>query len=143
MSPSETETLRARRFGWSALLAWALAGLALEGLQGTRPRWYTSDELARTLLRLGHAHGVGLALLVLVYSSAGVPLLREREDGGRSVGARLRAGALLIPLGFFLGALAHPEGDPSLAVLAVPAGAAALLWALASLARAAWRAPAG
>ena len=135
----DDETFRARRFGWTSLLAWAAAGLMIEGAQGFRVVRYMGDDLARTLLRLGHAHGVGLSLVVLVYSSAGVPLLSARPDGGRSVGRRMRVAAVMVPCGFALSAFRHPEGDPSIAVLAVPIGAVLLLWALASLARAAFR----
>jgi hypothetical protein len=49
----------------------------------------------------------------------------------------LRAGALLIPLGFALGAVAPHEGDPGWPVFLVPGGGALLV---AGLSRAAWRA---
>ncbi len=143
MTRADEETLRARRFGWISLLVWATAGLLIEGAQGFRIPGYVRDELARTLVRLGHAHGVGLSLVVLLYSSAGVPLLRDRADAGRSVGRRLRAAAVLVPLGFAFSAFRHPEGDPSIAVLAVPIGGVLLVWSLASLAVAAYRSDAG
>jgi hypothetical protein len=139
MNATEREALRARRFGWTSLFVWAAFGLFLEGAQGFRLAPFTMDELARTLVRLGHAHGVGLSLVVLVYASNGTPLLTHRDDGGASTGRLLRIAAMLVPAGFALSAIGHPEGDPNLAVLAVPLGALLLLAALASLAFAAWK----
>ena len=42
----------------------------------------------------------------------------------------LRLGAVLMPLGFFLGGVLNHEGDPSLAILLVPLGGVILLYAL-------------
>ena len=139
MNATEREALRARRFGWTSLFAWAAFGLFLEGAQGFRLAPFTIDELARTLVRLGHAHGVGLSLVVLAYASNGTPLLVDRTDGGASIGRLLRLAAVLVPAGFALSAIRHPEGDPNIVVLAVPLGALLLLASLASLALAAWK----
>ena len=136
-----TEVARVRRFGWWSLLAWALLGLCLEAAHGFKLSAYLDDELTRMLLRLGHAHGVGLSLLLLVYSSAGLPLLSHHGDGGRSVSHALVAGALCLPLGFTLGAVAHPEGDPGIAILLAPIGGLALIWGLLQVAAAATRQP--
>ena len=113
-----------RRFGFSSLLAWALFGTALEAMHGFKVGPYLDDELARSMLRLGHAHGVGLAIVVLVYGVAGAPLF---ADGGRAAGRLLRAAALLIPIGFALSAIGHPESDPGVAIFLVPPGAVCLL----------------
>lgn len=139
MTPSEQESRRARRFGWTSLCVWASFGLALEAANGFKLGPYLDDELARMLLRLGHAHGVGLALVVLAYAAVPGPRVSAREDGGRAIGRLLRVGALSVPLGFALSAVAHPEGDPSLAILLVPVGALCTLFALGWLALAAWR----
>jgi len=127
------EQLRSLRFGWTWLFLWACFGIALEAMHGFKIGGYLDDELGRLLLRLGHAHGVGTALVVLVYSAVGVPLLRLRPDGGRRVGRWLRAGAVALPMGFAASALGHPEGDPSLAILLVPVGALLILLALGAL----------
>jgi hypothetical protein len=116
----EREMRRARQFGWTSLALWAVAGLALETAHGLKLAPYLDDELTRLLLTLAHA--------------------AAREDGGRAIGRRLRGGAALVPIGFGLGAVAHPEGDPSIAIVLVPIGAVALLVALARLAWSAWRA---
>lgn len=139
MSPDALEVRAARRFGWTSLACWAALGLGLETMHGFKVGLYLDDELGRMLLRLAHAHGVGLSLVVLVYAFAGVPVLATRPDGGRGIGRLIRAAALLIPLGFALGAIGHPEGDPSLLVILVPAGGALLLVALIALAIASWR----
>jgi hypothetical protein len=48
-----------------------------------------------------------------------------------SVTLQLTAGALLMPLGFFLGGILNSEGDPSLGIVLVPVGAVLLVSALA------------
>ena len=53
------------------------------------------------------------------------------DDGARRTISRwLRVGALLMPLGFFLGGILNYEGDPSLGILLVPLGGLCLLYAL-------------
>ncbi len=49
---------------------------------------------------------------------------------------------MTIPLGFALGAVAHPEGDPGIGIALVPLGAATLLYALVGITIGVWRAPA-
>ena len=139
-APSATwrERAASRRFGWTWLLLWAIGGTALEVAHGFKLSGYLDDEVARMLLRLGHAHGVGLSIVVLVHGVAGAPLFADREDGGRAAGTLLRIGAVLIPLGFALGAIAHPESDPGVGIFLVPPGAACLLAALAWTAVRAW-----
>lgn len=132
------EPQRCRRFAWTSLFGWALFGLALEAAHGFKLSVYLDDGLRRTLLRLAHAHGVVLALVVLGYGAGGAALL-ENPVSARRAGRLLRAGALLIPLGFALSAVRSSEGDPSLPILLVPAGALLLLAALGRTALAAWR----
>lgn len=128
---------RAARFGWTSLALWACAGVALEAAHAFKVSAYLDDELARTLLRLAHAHGVGLSLVVIVFGAAAVP--RLDEGLARHLGSALGAAAILVPLGFALGAIAHPEGDPSLGILLAPLGALALVYALVRVAREMWR----
>ena len=70
---------RAKQFGWWALSAWAVFGLALEAMHGFKVAGYLDDAWTRELLTLAHAHGVGLALLVLVWGEAGAPLFAGRS----------------------------------------------------------------
>jgi len=135
---TSAEQRTARRFGWTSLLGWASFGLVLEGAHAWKLGAVLDDELARLLLRLGHAHGTVLALVVLAFSEAGAPLLRGDGDA-RLAGRLLRVAAVLVPFGFALSAVAHPEGDPNVLVFFVPAGALCLLAGLALVTRAAWR----
>lgn len=124
---------RAARFGWTALLLWACAGAALEAMHGFKVSAYLDDELTRTLLRLAHAHGVGLSLVVLVFGASASP--RLAPELALHLLRALIAAAIVLPIGFLLGAIAHPEGDPSIGIFLVPLGALALIYALA---RTAW-----
>lgn len=124
----------ARAFGFITLLLWAVLGLGLEAAHAFKTPLYLEDELTRMLLRLAHAHGALLGLLSLAYAAVGVPMFERAAETAHSIGRMLRAGSLLLPLGFALGALGHPEGDPGLGILLAPIGALLLLIALARLA---------
>ena len=131
------ESTRCRRFAWTSLVGWVLFGVALEAAHGFKVSAYLDDGLRRSLMRLAHAHGVILALVVLGWGEAGVPLI-EPVGRARGVGRLLRLGALLVPLGFALSSVRASEGDPSLPILLVPLGALALLAALGRTAVGAW-----
>lgn len=135
MSRQASENWYARRFGWTSLLCWACAGLALEAAHGWKVSAVLDDELTRTLLRLAHAHGVGLSLVAIVHGEFATSWLGARA---RPIAVAIWVGAFLVPVGFALGAIAHPEGDPGFGVLLVPIGALALIVALARTAHAAW-----
>ncbi len=53
----------------------------------------------------------------------------------------LRVGSVAMPLGFLLGAIGHPEGDPSIGIFLAPVGGLLLLYPVAVQALAAWRSP--
>lgn len=125
---------RARRFGWLSLTGWAFLGFALEVAHGFKLDAYLDDELTRLLLRLAHAHGVGLSLLLLVYAGAGAPLFVRAPTAGAVADRLLRFGTLCLPLGFALGSIGHPEGDPGLAIVLAPLGGLAVLAALSLIA---------
>ena len=130
------EARRCRRFAWTSLAAWALFGLALEAAHGFKLAAYLDDSLRHTILRLAHAHGVVLALVVLAFAAS---LRADDSDGvpaARRTGLLLRAGALLIPAGFALGGIAPHEGDPGWPVVLVPVGGVLLV---GGLVRMAWR----
>jgi hypothetical protein len=131
------ERLLARRVGWTSLLGWALVGLALEGAHGFKLSSYLDDALTRELCTLGHAHGVGLALVVLAFGEAGLPLLAA--SARRATLLMLATGSAIVPAAFLLSAIAHPEGDPNVLVWAVPLGALLVIAALARIAASAWR----
>lgn len=123
------------RFGWSLLLVALVAGTTLEGLLGFKVAGLLLDPIRRELWSLAHFHAGLLALVNLVYAP------RAPRPGERAALASraLLSGSLLLPLGFFLGGLAHPEGDPGLGILLVPLGALLLILPIALQARAAWR----
>jgi hypothetical protein len=126
-----------RRVGWTSLLVWACVGLALETANGLKLASYLDDAMTRELLTLGHAHGVGLAIVAILVGEHGLP--RSAEAHRESIARATAFAALAIPLGFALSALGHPEGDPGIAIWIVPVGALALLGALAAIAIGVWR----
>lgn len=140
-SDHHAEQVRAQRFGWASLLTWATLGFVLEAAHGFKVAGYLDDELTRMLLRLGHAHGVGLSLVVLAYSVTALPSLSIEPGRVPLSGRLLRLAAWLMPLGFTLSAWGHPEGDPSVVIVLVPVGALVLLAALGLIVHELWRRP--
>lgn len=136
-----SEEHRCLRFGWTALALWATFGLALETAHGFKLGLYLDDGLCHTLLRLAHAHGVVLALVVVGFGR-GATTLHGEAPGARLTGRLLRAGALAIPVGFALSAIAPHEGDPGWPVALVPVGGILLVAGLGRAAAQAWRRPA-
>jgi hypothetical protein len=132
--PLEAERRRARSFGFGSLLVWACLGALLEAAHAFKIAAYLDVPLRRELLVWGHAHGIGLALVVLAYAANGVV-----DEAAARAGARLRTAAVLMPLGFLLGVFGHSEGDPGPAIWLVPLGALALLAGLAGLLKASLR----
>jgi hypothetical protein len=84
------------------------------------------------MFTLAHAHGT---LLALVNLAAGLTA-RAMPDRPMSASAcsALRASAVLLPLGFFLGGWAVHGGDPGIGVLLVPVGAVLLLYGVGRIA---------
>ena len=106
--------------GWASIAIWMSFGLLLEGLLGYKIPAFLEDGQRRELFRLAHTHGTLLSL-VLITSALCVRLFEVRPPAV-AVGA-LRLGALLMPLGFLLGGVWHPEGDPGVGIWLVPPGA--------------------
>ncbi len=121
---------RSLRFGFVSLLVWAMFGFALEIVHGLKLA-LLDDPFAFSMLRLAHAHGVGLALVVLVARLAR-PQLGELEREATAISV----GAALVPLGFALGAIGHSEGDPGIGIACLPVGALLVLFGLVGFARA-------
>jgi hypothetical protein len=126
-----------RRFGWTSLLVWMCGGLVLEVFHGWKLGAYLLDPLRRELWTLAHFHGALLAVVNLAY-------VRWAEAPGLGVARRLwasralRAGSLLLPLGFLLGGAWHYEGDPGFGIFLAPVGGLLLLLPVAEQARGAW-----
>ena len=125
-----------RRVGWTSLLAWVCVGLALETAHGLKLASYLDDALVRELCTLAHAHGVGLAIVLLLIGEHGLDRVSDEQQ--RAVGNAATFATVTIPLAFLLSTFGHSEGDPGLAIWLVPVGAASLIGALAVIARGAW-----
>jgi hypothetical protein len=127
--PAIAKTVRA---GW-VLLAIALPfGVTLEALHGFKVQAYLASDMRREMWRLAHAHGTLLGILCLVCGAIGEAYVAEAIRP--RVMAMIRWGSVLMPLGFFLGGVLNSEGDPSLGIVLVPAGALLLVVALVRVA---------
>jgi hypothetical protein len=128
------------RFGWTLFFVALAFGSVLETLEGFRWMALVSDPWKQRLWSLAHFHGAALGLLNLVYVQwADTPALGE---GRRKVASRmLMVGSVAMPLGFLLGGIAHPEGDPSIGILLSPVGALFVLYTAAVQTFAVWRRP--
>lgn len=126
--------------GWTGLALFLSMGFVLESLLAWKTPAYLDDPIRRELLRLSHSHGALLhaVLLLLAATAARLP----RPVPGALVLA-LRLGAVLVPAGFLLGGLWHPEGDPGHGIWLVPAGALLALGGVIGAALAARGAPHG
>lgn len=126
------------RFGWTVLLVSMAFGAVLETLEGFRWAPLVADAWKQRLWALAHFHGAALGLFNLVYVHwAGVPGLSERAR--RAASRALLLGSAALPLGFLLGGIAHPEGDPSLGIVLAPVGALLVLYAIGAQVWAVWR----
>jgi hypothetical protein len=121
------------RFGWSAVLVFALVGLTLETLHGFKVRWYldASNETRRLMWTLAHAHGTLFGILNVLYGLT-VAGTAPRAPHPLTSRGLIAAGALL-PAGFFFGGLAPYGGDPAPGILLVPIGAILLIAGLGRL----------
>ena len=126
---NDPATRKALIWGWGLLTVFLPLGLTLEALHALKIPVYLDSHMRRELWTLAHAHGNLLGLLCLVFGAVGQRIVSD--PGTRAaVSLWLRLGAVLMPLGFFLGGVLNHEGDPSLAILLVPLGGVILLYAL-------------
>lgn len=127
MSDTSSAACRASLgFGWGAIGLFLLLGMLLELLHLIKAPFYVEASIRRELWTLAHAHGTLLGLVNLAFAATGMRCL-DSEAARARASLLLRAGATLLPVGFFLGGIANAEGDPSLFILLVPAGALLLL----------------
>jgi hypothetical protein len=91
----------------------AALGLGLETLQGFKLPLYVdvSNDTRRLMWTLAHAHGVGLALIHVLFAIS-LPALPPAPARDRVASRCLMAASLLLPGGFFLGGLVYYAGDP-------------------------------
>ena len=122
--PGEKNVISSLMFqGWAGIAVWMALGLLLEGLLGYKSPLYLFDQQRRELFRLAHSHGVLLNLLLL-----GAALSGRYTTPPQIANLALRVGSVLMPLGFLLAGVWHPEGDPGLAIWIVPPGALLLIF---------------
>ena len=107
--------------------------MTLEALHGFKVQAYLASEMRREMWRLAHAHGT-LARHPVPGVRGARRGPRARRHPRRASPALIRWGAVLMPLGFFLGGVLNSEGDPSLGILLVPVGALLLVVALVRVA---------
>ena len=132
-TPDQGRLARAhRRFGWTALLLSFALGAAIEGMLGLKLT-VIHDPLRHDLWTLAHFHLGFLGLLNLVYPVVAAGALRHAPS------TLLLAGSAALPIGFFLGGIGHPEGDPSAGIVLAPIGALLATLAVLDHAVGAWR----
>lgn len=128
------------RFGWTLLLVSLVFGALMETLEGFRWAPLVRDAWMQRLWSLAHFHGAAFGLLNLIYVPwADAPGLSESRR--RSASRMLRVGSAVMPLGFLLGGIGHPEGDPSIGIFLAPVGALFVLYTVALQTMAVWRKP--
>jgi hypothetical protein len=125
------------RFGWYSLLVFLSFGAALELLHGFKVSYYLAvdHETRRLMWRLAHAHGALFALVNVAFALSVCHVQDTRAADLRLASACFIVGALLVPLGFFVGGVFAQAGDPGLFVLLVPLGALLLFYAILKTAR--------
>ena len=112
------------RQGWISLAALIAFGILIEGLSGFRSPALLDDMIRRDMLRLAHAHGTLLNLMLIV---AAICARLDLILLGRAAAWELRTAVLVLPLGFLFGGLWHFKDDPGFAIGLVPIGAVLLL----------------
>jgi len=123
--------------GWLSIALWMSVGLLLEGLLGYKIPAYLGDPQRRELFRLAHSHGTLLGLMLV---AASLCIRRSINQLPRSAQIALSAGSILMPLGFLLGGIWHPEGDPGIAIWLVPPGALLVIFGALAMALACFKA---
>jgi hypothetical protein len=106
--------------GWMGIAVWMTFGLLLEGLLGYKIPAYLSDAQRRELFQLAHAHGTLLNVVLVAAALCAKNFTLEISTAARIA---LRAGTILMPLGFLLAGVSHTESDPGFAIWLVPPAA--------------------
>jgi hypothetical protein len=127
VSDTESPACRASlRFGWTAIALFLLLGLVLEFFHLIKAPFYVETAIRRELWTLAHAHGTLLGLINVGFAATAMRCL-DSENSRALASWLLRVGAAAVPAGFFLGGVGQSEGDPSLFIMLVPAGALLML----------------
>jgi hypothetical protein len=123
------------RQGWIGIACWMSVGLLLEGLLGYKVPGYLNDAQRRELFRLAHTHGTLLSAMLVLAALTSARFGRG-IGATRSTRACLRIGAIMMPMGFLLAGVWHPEGDPGPAIWFVPPGALLVIFGVVAMAMA-------
>lgn len=117
------------RQGWISVAVWMAVGLLLEGLLGYKAPSYLNDPQRRELFRLAHTHGTLLGVVLIIAA------LTAQHFGLPPQPAQLalRIGAVMMPFGFLLAGVWHPEGDPGPAIWLVPPGALLVIFGVVAI----------
>jgi hypothetical protein len=100
-------------FAW--ICFWIFFGLLLDSFMGMKQLFYLSDPVRREMWRLAHTHGTLMTLVFLAYMHFRGIAKKQHEN-------MMFIGALLMPVGFFLGGILTTEIDPFIGVFLVPIG---------------------
>jgi hypothetical protein len=117
--------------GWLGIALWMIFGLLLEGLLGYKIPAYLSDAQRRDLFQLAHTHGTLLSVVLIIAALCARSFAIEIP---RLAQLALRLGAVLMPVGFLLAGISHPEGDPGIAIWLVPPAALLIIFGAISIA---------
>jgi hypothetical protein len=121
--------VRHLRAGYWGLAVFIALGILLESLHAFKAGFYldVGNETRRLLFRLAHTHGTLLSVINIVYA---LTIRAYASVKSPLASGCLLVAQLLVPGGFFLGGVWVHGGDPGLGVALVPAGAAALFFAV-------------
>lgn len=100
-------------FAW--ICFWIFFGLLLDSFLGTKQLFYISNPMRREMWRLAHTHGTLITLVFLAYMHFRGIAKKQHEN-------MMFIGAILMPVGFFLGGIVTTEIDPFVGVFLVPIG---------------------
>lgn len=100
-------------FAW--ICFWIFFGLLLDSFMGMKQLFYLSNPIRREMWRLAHTHGTLMTLVFLAYVHFRGISKKQHEN-------MMFIGALLMPVGFFLGGIVTTEIDPFVGVFLVPIG---------------------
>ena len=139
LDPKHTEGFALASQGWFGLAVFMAFGLLFEGLIGYRSPAYLNDPIRRELFRLAHAHGTILSLLLLI---ADLFLTSRQIAIPRAAMWSLRAGAIVMPVGFLFGGLSTTETDPHFSIILSPIGGVMLIFGVVAIALASLQKPA-
>lgn len=117
--------------GWLGIALWMSFGLLLEGLLGYKIPAYLIDSQRRELFQLAHAHGTLLSIVLIIAALCAKSFAVEIS---RPAQLSLRLGTVVMPLGFLLAGVSHPEGDPGIAIWLVPPAALLVIFGAISIA---------